>query len=69
MIPFDSPDEIMKSIEDYEDRNLSLIGHFQQSQEELDSIKKSHHLTMTIMNRQMDMLKSHLIVIQVCFSF
>ena len=55
----------MKSIEDYEDRNLSLIGHFQQSQEELESIKKSHHLTMTIMNRQMDMLKSHVIVIQV----
>jgi len=63
-IPFDSPDAIMKSIEDYEDRNLSLIGHFQQSQEELESIKKSHALTMLIMNRQMDMLKSHLIVIQ-----
>ena len=53
----------MKSIEDYEDRNLSLIGHFQQSQEELESIKKSHALTMMVMNRQMDMLKSHLIVI------
>jgi uncharacterized protein YqgV (UPF0045/DUF77 family) len=63
-IPFDSPAAIMKSIEDYEDRNLSLIGHFQQSQEELESIKKSHALTMQIMNRQMDMLKSHLIVIQ-----
>ena len=64
-IPFEDVYQIEKSIEDYEDRNLSLIGHFQQSQEELEGIKKSHFLTMNVMNRQMQMLKSHLMVIEV----
>merc|ERR1712159_508515 len=62
-IPFKSSSEIIGIIEDFENRNLSLIGHYQNSEEELDGIRKSHHKTIQNFDKQLDMLKDHLNVI------
>ena len=51
-------------IEDFENRNLSLIGHYQNSEEELDGIRKSHQITVNNYDRQLQLLKDHLTVIQ-----
>jgi len=63
-IPFKNPSEISAMIEDFEDRNLSLIGHYQNSEEELDGIRKSHQITVNNYDRQLQLLKDHLVVIQ-----
>ena len=59
-----NPSEIIAMIEDFENRNLSLIGHYQNSEEELDGIKKSHQRTVNNYDRQLQLLKDHLAVIQ-----
>ena len=51
-------------IEDFENRNLSLIGHYQNSEEELDGIRKSHKITVNNYDNQLKVLKDHLMVIQ-----
>lgn len=51
-------------VEDFENRNLSLIGHYQNSEEELDGIRKSHQITVNNYDRQLQLLKDHLTVIQ-----
>ena len=56
-IPFKSSSEIIGIMEDFENRNLSLIGHYQNSEEELDGIRKSHHKTIQNFDKQLDMLK------------
>jgi hypothetical protein len=63
-IPFKDPSEITAMIEDFENRNLSLIGHYQHSEEELDGVKKSHQRTVNNYDRQLSLLKDHLTVIQ-----
>ena len=44
-IPFSSPSALLERIFELEDRNLSLIGHFQQSEEEFEEIKDLFHST------------------------
>lgn len=64
VIPNQDPSEITAMIEDFENRNLSLIGHYQNSEEELDGIRKSHQITVNNYDRQLQLLKDHLTVIQ-----
>ena len=64
VIQYQNPSEIIAMIEDFENRNLSLIGHYQNSEEELDGIKKSHQRTVNNYDRQLQLLKDHLVVIQ-----
>merc|ERR1711931_581961 len=63
-IPFKELSEITAMIEDFGNRNLSLIGHYQNSEEELDGIRKSHQITVNNYDRQLQLLKDHLTVIQ-----
>ena len=44
-LPFTSPSGLLERIFELEDRNLSLIGHFQQSEEEFEEIKDLFHST------------------------
>ena len=44
-IPFSSQADLLERIFELEDRNLSLIGHFQQSEEEFEEIKGLFHST------------------------
>ena len=44
-IPFSSHADLLERIFELEDRNLSLIGHFQQSEEEFEEIKGLFHST------------------------
>lgn len=62
-IPFENPNALLEKIFELEDRNLSLIGHFQQSEEEFDEIKHLFKITANKLGSQIDQLKSHMDVI------
>jgi len=62
-IPFVDPGSLMEKVFELEDRNLSLIGHFQQSEEEFDEIRKLFTITANKLGSQIDQLKSHMDVI------
>ena len=59
-IPFTSPQEFQDQIEELEDRNLSLIGYFQQSEEEFDEIERIYIITASKLDVQIDQLKSQM---------
>lgn len=54
---------MLDTISELEDRNLSLIGHFQQSEEEFDEIKQLFKISAHKLDTQIEQLKSHMEVI------
>jgi len=63
-IPFSSPSALLERIFELEDRNLSLIGHFQQSEEEFEEIKDLFHSTAVKLDSQIEQLKSHMDLVE-----
>merc|ERR1712142_264383 len=63
-IPFSSPSALLERIFELEDRNLSLIGHFQQSEEEFEEIKDLFHTTAVKLDSQIEQLKSHMDLVE-----
>jgi len=63
-IPFSSHADLLERIFELEDRNLSLIGHFQQSEEEFEEIKGLFHSTAVKLDSQIKQLKSHMDLVE-----
>merc|ERR1712173_12081 len=59
-IPFQSGQKLVEKIEELEDRNLSLIGHFQQSEEEFEEKRHLFLRTEQKLDFQINQLKSHM---------
>ena len=57
-LPFDSPTDLLETIVELEDRNFSLIGHFEQSEEDFDEIQRVFKQTEQKIDSQIEQLKS-----------
>ena len=57
-MPFDSPTDLLETIVELEDRNFSLIGHFEQSEEDFDEIQRVFKQTEQKIDSQIEQLKS-----------
>ena len=63
-LPFDSPTDLLETIVELEDRNFSLIGHFEQSEEDFDEIQRVFKQTETKLDSQIEELKSQMELIE-----
>merc|ERR1711937_984635 len=57
-LPFDSPTDLLETIVELVDRNFSLIGHFEQSEEDFDEIQRVFKQTEQKIASQIEQLKS-----------
>ena len=63
-MPFDSPADLLETIVELEDRNFSLIGHFEHSEEDFDEIQRVFKQTETKLDSQIEELKSQMELIE-----
>jgi len=63
-IPFQNASGLLESIFELEDRNLSLIGHFHQSEEEFDEIRAIFQRTAKKLDTQIAQLRSHMQLVE-----
>ena len=57
-MPFESPADLLETIVELEDRNFSLIGHFEHSEEDFDEIQRVFKQTEQKIDSQIEQLKS-----------
>merc|ERR1711915_22889 len=62
-VPFESSADLLETIVKLEDRNFSLIGHFEQSEEDFDEIQRVFKQTEQKLAAQINELKSQMEII------
>jgi len=63
-IPFANPNNLLESLYELEDRNLSLIGHFQHSEEEFEEVRTIFKRNVKKIETQIEELKSHMELVE-----